>query len=76
MTFIIVVGSLMAMDYLFMLLDLWFYGRKKPKETPEQIKKNIREGHEKLDKATRHSEQTMWLDYIEHWEQELKKVEK
>ena len=66
----------MAVAYLFMFLDVWYYSRKKPKETVEEIKKNIHDGREKASKATGHKEQTMWLDYVEHWEQELKKLEK
>lgn len=58
------------------MFDLWWHERKLPTESEEEILGKIREASEKLNGKLTYTEQTMWLDYREHWENELHKLRK
>ena len=73
-TFIFIFAIIVVITLILCIIDKFYYDRKLPDESLEEIKKKIQDYKDKLKLETNINKQTELLDLIEYWEQQENKI--
>lgn len=76
LTFIVVYMIIVAAMLIWFCADHWYYERKKPNLSRDEIEFRIKRAYNNADNADKRDQREYFLDVAGYWEHELEKLDK